>query len=169
MSNAPSSTAETLTAVLARIESMDFAVNEYDVLAILDTIMCEYGGDVAEVTDFDFLRLMTLNALEDGTDLPCPDWCARDAGHRFECSFDDGRQSRPHELRLPRPDEMTGEVYLSLVQEDVRDKGDDSTAVRTIPEVSFAVDASFQADELRKLAAALLNAADRLDEVNARR
>ncbi len=72
----------------------------------------------------------------------------------------------PHGGELPRPD-IAGEVYLGLVQEDVRDEGDDSAAVQTGPEVSFAVDANFQADDLRKLAAALLDAADKLDEVTA--
>jgi hypothetical protein len=164
MTNFPAANA--LDAVVARIEAYDVPANDYDVIEILDTILHDYGVQVDDVNEGDFLRLLTLNHRDDKTGLPCPEWCGRPAGHPFENEFDDGRQSRPHETKLPRPD-IPGEVYLSLVQEDVRAKGDDSTAVRTVPEVSFAVDASFQSDELRKLAAALLNAADKLDDVNA--
>jgi hypothetical protein len=159
-------TDDVLSAVVARIEAYGVPANDYDVIEILDTIVNDYGVRIEDVNEGDFLRLLVLNHREEKTELPCPEWCDRPAGHRFECEFDDGRQSRPHTMNLPRPD-IPGGLYLSLCQEDVRAKGDDSTAVRTVPEVSFAVDASFQSDELRKVAAALLNAADKLDEVNA--
>jgi hypothetical protein len=162
----PYSAPDVFAAVIARIEAYGVPANDYDVLEILGTILDDYGVQVEDVNEGDFLRLLTLNHREDKTELPCPEWCDRPAGHHFESEFDDGRQSRPHTMNLPRPD-IPGSIYLSLCQEDVRAKGDDSTAVRTVPDVSFAVDASFQSDELRKVAAALLNAADKLDEVNA--
>lgn len=155
-------TADVLHAVAARIAATGESPNDYDVLGIVGTILHDYQVPIAEVNDHDFLLLLTHYALEDQTELPCPEWCTRGSGHPFESSFDDGRQSRPHGMKLAGP-AITGKVYLSLVQEEVRNQGDDSTADRLRPEVSFAVDASFQSGELRKIAAALLDAADELD------
>lgn len=159
---------DALSAVTARIERMGESAGDYDVIGILDVIGRDYGVTVADVNDLDFLRLLSLHRIEDRTDLPCPQWCTRGSGHPFESESHDGVQSRPHGTKLPIPVFLSRDpidVYLSLVQEDERRKGDDGTAVRLRPEVSFAVDASFQSDELRKLAATLLNAADELDKV----
>ncbi len=99
----------------------------YDVLGIAEAIYRD-GDEVSALADIDFMTLMMRHAIPDKTDLPCPPWCRYEAGHPFESTLDDGRQTRPHGAELPRPD-IAGDVYLDLVQEDVRADGDDSTAV----------------------------------------
>ena len=155
-----------LAALLGRIERMGEPPAAYNVIGILETITQDYGVTVADVTDGDFLRLLVRHQLEDQTNLPCPAWCRSEAGHRFE-SYNPltGRQSRPHSLKL-----AAGEGhYVALVQEEEREKGDDSTSVLGVPVVSVEIEGDFDAAELRKRAADLLNAADKLEEINASR
>ncbi len=154
---------DTVQAVIHRIEAMGEPARDYDVLGMVDSII-QSGGAAHDVDELEFLRLLARHVLEDQTEAACPDWCTREHGHPFETNLDDGRQLRPHEAKLPKPD-VGADVYLSLVREDEREKGDDSTCLPMDPVVSFAVDGSFGSRELRQLAAALLNAADRLDEV----
>ncbi len=155
-----------LTAVHNRVQSVKAGIDpdtSYDVIGIADGILSD-GVPLSEVDEQTFLRMMCRHVVEDQTEIPCPDWCSRGAGHPFESQFPDGRQSRPHERKLPRPD-IAGEVYLSLLQQEDRQQGDDSTVVRHATVVSFAVDGDFRADELGALAAVLLNAVDELDKV----
>lgn len=159
---------ELFPAVVRRIESLGLDPSEYDVIGLMDDILAD-GVPLDEVNRHDFLFMLSHRERDEQTTLPCPDWCTRGPGHPFESESHDGIQSRPHAVPLPLP--VLGgpdprEVYLSLSQEDERVKCDDSKSRQLPAAVSFAVDAEFQAAELRKLAGALLDAADKLDEVN---
>lgn len=153
--------ADALSATVARIGYMGLVANEYDVLAVIESIVRD-GVDLAEINDQDFLYLLTRNAREDQTELPCPSWCQRDARHPFESHNPlTGRQSRPHSLVL-----ASGEgVYVAVVQDDEREPGDDSTVVQVAPFVAVEIEGDLDAASLRRRAADLLNAADRLDGI----
>ncbi len=113
---------DTFAAVLARIEAMGKDVNDYNVIEIIDTLLGR-GTEVDDVTDDDFLKLLTQYAREDQTDLPCPSWCQYRPGHRFESTHDlTGMQIRPHEAVLASRDD----VYVAVVQEDHRQLGSGS-------------------------------------------
>ncbi len=151
---------DTFAAVLARIEAMGSNVNDYNVIAIIDTLLGR-GTDVDDVTDFEFLKLLTQYAREDQTDLPCPSWCQYRPGHRFESTHTlTGMQIRPHDLVLASRDD----VYVAVVQEHHRQPGDDSTAVLELPFIDVQIEGEYETGAaLRRLAGELLNAADKLD------
>ncbi len=151
---------DTFAAVLARIEAMGWNVNDYNVIAIIDTLLGR-GTDVDDVTDFEFLKLLTQYAREDQTALPCPSWCQDEPGHVFESTHAlTGMQIRPHEVVLASRDD----VYVAVVQEDHRQPGDDSTAVLGPAFVDVEIKGEYETGAaLRRLAGELLNAADRLD------
>ncbi len=151
---------DTWAAVLARIEAMGWNVNDYDVIGIIDTLLGR-GTDVDDVTDFEFLKLLTQYAREDQTDLPCPSWCQYEPGHRFEGTHDlTGVQIRPHGLVLASRDD----VYVAVAQDHERQPGDDSTAVLGPVFVDVEIKGEYETGAaLRRLAGELLNAADKLD------
>lgn len=152
---------ERARATINRIGSIGLVPHEYDVVAIVESIVRD-GVDLADINDQDFLYLLTHHVLEDKTELPCPSWCQRDAGHPFESHNPlTGRQSRPHSLVL-----ASGEgVYVAVVQDDEREPGDDSTVVQGAPFVTVEIESDLDAASLRRRAADLLNAADRLDGI----
>ncbi len=154
---------DTFAAVLARIEAMGEDVNDYKIITITEKIVAD-GVAVADVNDLDFLHLLSHNYIEDQTALPCPPWCETEAGHPFESYNANDRQVRPHSAALFR--EPTNAAYVDLVQEDTRDPGDDSTASQGPAFISVCFEGDYtDSGTVRRLAAALLNAADRLDEV----
>ncbi len=103
---------DAFTAVLARIEAGGHQVGDFDVIGIIDSLM-ERGTALDDVTDFDFLKLLTQHAIEDQTDLPCPSWCQYEPGHVFESTHTlTGVQIRPHEAVLASRDD----VYVGVVQ-----------------------------------------------------
>ncbi len=151
---------DTFAAVLARIEAMGWNVNDYDVFEIIDTLLGR-GTEVDDVTDFEFLKLLTQYAREDQTGLPCPAWCRYEAGHVFESTDAlTGMQVRPHEVVLASRDD----VYVAVVQDHERQPGDDSTAVLGPVFVDVQIEGEYETGAaLRRLAGELLNAADKLD------
>ncbi len=153
---------DTLAAVLARIEAGGHQAGDFDVIGIIDSLI-ERGTALHDVTDADFLKLLTRYAVEDQTDLPCPAWCQSEPGHVFESTDTlTGMQIRPHEVVLASRDD----VYVAVVQEDHRQPGDDSTAVLGPPSIDVEIKSEYETGAaLRRLAGELLNAADRLDEV----
>ncbi len=105
---------DTFAAVLARIEASGHQAGDFDVIGIVDNLM-KHGTALDDVTDFDFLKLLTGYAIEDQTDLPCPSWCQYEQGHVFESTHTlTGMQIRPHEAVLASRDD----VYVAVVQED---------------------------------------------------
>ncbi len=151
---------DTFAAVLARIEAMGWNVNHYNVIEITDTLL-ERDTEVDDVTDFEFLKLLTRYAREDQTGLPCPAWCHSEPGHVFESTDTlTGMQIRPHEVVLASRDD----VYVAVVQEAHRQPGDDSTAVLGPAFVDVQIEGEYETGAaLRRLAGELLNAADKLD------
>lgn len=153
--------ADTLTATLARIGGMELVAHEYNVVAIVGSIVRD-GVDLAEVNDLDFLRLLSHNRLEDRTELPCPPWCQSGPEHPFE-SYNPltHRQIRPHGMTL-----ASGEgVHVAVTQDDEREQGDDGTVVHGAPFVAVEIEGDLDAAALRQRAADLLNAADTLDGI----
>ncbi|MDP9461048.1 MAG: hypothetical protein M3Q22_12680 [Actinomycetota bacterium] len=151
---------DTFAAVLARIEASGHQAGDFDVIGIVDNLM-ERGTALDDVTDVEFLKLLTQYAREDQTALPCPSWCRYEAGHVFESTDAlTDMQVRPHELRLASRDD----VYVAVVQEDHRQPGDDSTAVLGPAFVDVQIEGEYETGAaLRRLAGELLNAADKLD------
>ncbi len=154
---------DTFAAVLARIEAGGHQVGDFDVIGIIDSLI-ERGVALDDVTDFDFLKLLTRYAIEDQTDLPCPDWCQYEPGHVFESHNPlTGMQTRPHSLVLASRDG----VYVAVVQDHERQPGDDSTAVLGPVFVDVQIEGEYEnGAALRRLAGELLNAADRLDALS---
>lgn len=158
------STADFFIAIHDRVQAVKATVDpdqSYDVIGIAEDIMRD-GLSLSQVGEQSFLRLMTLHMMQDRTELPCPHWCRYAPGHRFEGSYENGRQWRFHSLELDAPDD----VSVTLTQEEQREAGDDSTIERHRPVVNVEADADFQAGALRQFAATLLNAADALGQVS---
>ncbi len=154
---------DTFAAVLARIEASGHQAGDFDVIGIVDNLM-ERGTALDDVTDVDFLRLLTRYAAEDQTDLPCPSWCQYEPGHVFESTHTlTGMQIRPHGLVLASRDG----VYVAVVQDHERQPGDDSTAVLGPVFIDVQIEGEYETGAaLRRLAGELLNAADRLDALS---
>lgn len=114
------------------------------------------------------------------TNLPCPWWCERDRGHGWDCedvsACNKGRFHVLHsahaiiggvENGTPQTDEPR-EVSIDLsVYEHVRVTGDTAAVSTSRPVLTMSNIDRIEFDSLsaRRLAAALVNAADRLDDI----
>lgn len=160
-------TATNLATVCDRIEGLSLDLNHYAIGHILEALATE-DRDPATLTDSEFLRLLDDHPNTSGTNAPCPAFCQYDHGHPYELENEDGSETRYHWARLAAPAiEGADGVYLALLQEETRGRrGDDRTIVGSRPVVSFEAEGRYQSATLRQTAAALLNAADTLDEIN---
>lgn len=90
----------------------------------------------------------------------CPAWCTLPAGHPWDSTWPDGTVSRGHEGRTDSVTDPDGDrAYVSLSALERRGHGVGRVGV------SVHADATLTAPQARELAALLLAAADRLDEV----
>lgn len=91
----------------------------------------------------------------------CPPWCNKEPGHGYETGDWDGAWIRFHSLSLPAcPNEEKVDVWASAMEI----RRPDGTVI--VEPISANVDerTGLSAADLRQGAAALLNAADALDE-----
>lgn len=101
------------------------------------------------------------------TTLPCPPWCVLPAGHPFYSLTPEGFLWRSHEGR----DLSTDEVAISLVADEtaLSDRGPrnrlDGPTVWVGTDDSAPGSSKHDSAALRRIAAALLQAADDLDRV----
>jgi hypothetical protein len=91
---------------------------------------------------------------------PCPAWCRMSSGHTYETMCPDGSLQRYHECE--------GEQGVYITQEECLRDGVVILGhpVITLAECLPGADAAMTSEQVRRRAAALLNRADELDELN---
>ena len=96
------------------------------------------------------------------TDLPCPSWCELHAGH--EMCYVIGGVDRHHSRTIG---DQRLEIQIACYEEAESVDGPVTSVERTMMVASGIEDRNLSSSEARRLAAALLNAADRLDRLDA--
>lgn len=90
--------------------------------------------------------------------VPCPPWCMGDQGHPFDSLTHDGRPVRTHYKRVAQ---FADDCLVEVVADEIRygEKTEFGMPLIVLGNIEL------MASQARQAAAALLNAADALDEM----
>lgn len=108
---------------------------------------------------------MNEDASQVRTTLPCPDWCVLPTGHGFHSLTHEGLLMRCHE----GADHSTAGVAIALITDETALSDNGPVDSLTVPTVYVCSDDTTlgrqDGPSLRRIAAALLDAADELDGI----
>ncbi|SCX37924.1 hypothetical protein SAMN03159343_0240 [Klenkia marina] len=158
------STTWTETMLRLELTTYEYDPTEFDLPAMLTRL----NND----NDVSWFDLVHDHHVARQTSVACPDWCTREQGHLFMAGDEPGaQQSREHTVDMAPAgvaarEDYVGQMSITVTVPELRDDSNDSTISQGNPSVWLHIEGSFDPDDVHKLSAALLAAADKAREVS---
>lgn len=135
-------------------------IGQYRIDALVETYMNTYGPvPVVHVDPFELELAVRKHCVPIPTPAPCPQWCGLPPSHPYDALDVLDQPKRVHRIVLD--EQVFPEHYLVIEASEFAQH--DGTVELLPPDVVIQLSADLTAAEARMAAAALLNAADKLD------